>query len=274
MTKDLDAWTPAIAKFLADNPGITIQQVMDRLVAAETRERALIDELAEANAAHDDAETRGDAALLDLRIAHEALATFNARVLGLEAELAEARRREAGIVAELDRKSKDLRAWEIDARTAQARLKELEAGTSLTQTQTDVVTKAMRESQAALANARASALEEAAKALRDSAEVFEIDAHLDDPPHGRGFDKALVYRSAALAVATLSTTPPSGRFVADGVIERVEAALKDACHGYCGYCRTVGENNAQDACPSEPSCTEREQMWLTALAALNAEKQR
>ena len=215
MTKDLDAWTPAIAKFLADNPGITIQQVMDRLVAAETRERALIDELAEANAAHDDAETRGDAALLDLRIAHEALATFNARVLGLEAELAEARRREAGIVAELDRKSKDLRAWEIDARTAQARLKELEAGTSLTQTQTDVVTKAMRESQAALANARASALEEAARKVESTVLVWN--------GYEWGYSRAV----AAESIRALAKSPPSGRFVADEVMERVESDLRD-----------------------------------------------
>lgn len=48
---------------------------------------ALIAELEEANAAHDDAETRADDASLDLCIANEALSNLHARLAVAEAEL-------------------------------------------------------------------------------------------------------------------------------------------------------------------------------------------
>jgi len=53
---------------------------------------ALIAELEEANAAHDDAETRADDASLDLCIANEALSNLHARLAVAEAELEGARR--------------------------------------------------------------------------------------------------------------------------------------------------------------------------------------
>lgn len=118
----------------------------------------------------------------------------------------------------------------------------------------------------ALANARAAAFEEAAQLFAGAADCAERKGCWFDQAGGPMCVNA--EHNAAARIRALSTTPPSGRFVANEVMERVEKALKDACHGYCGYCRTVGENNAQDACPSEPSCTEREQMWLTALAEL------
>lgn len=49
------------------------------------------------------------------------------RIADMERQLAEARARHDAMGKELEHKSKDLRAWEIDARTAQANLAELRA---------------------------------------------------------------------------------------------------------------------------------------------------
>ena len=136
----------------------------------------------------------------------------NYRALRVEAELAEARAALAkaeqerdGMATELERKSKDLRAWEVDARTAQARLKELEAGTALTQAQTDVVTEAMRESQAALANARAVAFEDCLRSVAAGRSAEETRA--------------------------LASSPPSGQWVAADVMEQVRNAIEQLAFG-------------------------------------------
>lgn len=203
MTKDLD-WTAA----KAENARL------------RERERALIDELAEANAAHDDAETRVDAALLDLRIANEALATFNARVLGLEAELAEARRAD----------------WATGICSKHQRPDPL-----------------CRICNPALANARASAFEEAALSL-------EGDAHLTTQIADYCSAKLRRWRDGALQP---SGTPPSGRFVANEVLERVEKALEASAEVIVNAAtlHRPGDREVADECES-------------ALAALNAEKQR
>ena len=121
------------------------------------------------------------------------------------AALAKAEQERDGMATELERKSKDLRAWEVDARTAQARLKELEAGTALTQAQTDVVTEAMRESQAALANARAVALEDCLRSVAAGRSAEETRA--------------------------LASSPPSGQWVAADVMEQVRNAIEQLAFG-------------------------------------------
>lgn len=42
------------------------------------------------------------------------------------------------------------------------------------------------------------------------------------------------------------------------------AALKDACNGLCALCHEC--EGAQVICEQSPSCFEREQWWLTAIA--------
>lgn len=202
------------------------------------RERALIDELAEANAAHDDAETRVDAALLDLRIANEALATFNARVLGLEAELAEARRAD----------------WTT--------------GICSKHQQPDPLCRICNP---AIATARASALEEAARWHDAQAAELVIQffpAHHRDALGGpvrahdpEVFEEWAEHRRAATSIRALAKSPPSGRFVADEVMERVKAALR----GLMGRLAMVAES---------PNRRQALDLGEAALAALNAEKQR
>lgn len=126
-----------------------------------------------------------------------------------------------GMATELERKSKDLRAWEIDARTAQARLRELEAGTTLTQAQTDVVAKAMRESQAALAmvTQERDALEKAADARQVAAVKHARAVAFEDCL------RSVAAGRSAEETRALSSSPPSGQWVAADVMERVRAAL-------------------------------------------------
>ncbi len=169
---------------------------------------------------------------------------------------AKAKQERDGMATELERKSKDLRAWEVDARTAQARLKELEAGTTLTQAQTDIVTKAMRESQAALAveranietlvasceivaanaaNARAVAFEEAARwhraaAVRCRANAADVPKHAQEATERiiQWHERAAGHESDAAQIRALSSSPPSGQWVAADVMELLDEALTEA----------------------------------------------
>lgn len=234
------------------------------------RERALIDELAEANAAHDDAETRVDAALLDLRIANEALATFNARVLGLEAELAEARRDAAASLSQRADLVEELAEAKVDKDEANdhiiacqeflvkngtqpggdgsvvvgmvtlvERCDEQRERAETLEAKLAGALDARDEAVAALANARASALEEAARALsraaiKDAGVLWSIQT-----------------------VRALAAKPTSVVCVpVDVLAERVKAGHNDTC----------GAVLSTEPYPC--SCGH------AALAALNAEKQR
>ena len=72
-----------------------------------------------------------------------------------------------------------------------------------------------REARVEVANARASALEEAARKVESTVLVWN--------GYEWGYSRAV----AAESIRALAKSPPSGRFVADEVMERVESDLRD-----------------------------------------------